>query len=439
MSAFNLKSTLKRGATFFRNDHGGAAIIMGLMTPIIIGGLAFGAEVGGWELTKRQVQNAADTAAFAAGTQVRSGSSLSTITAAAAAVAQESGYEGGVEGVSVEYPPSTAPLAADGADPNGDNRFVYVTLTQTEDRLFTKYFSSGSNTVTFTSSALARVENGRPACVLALDPGADGAITAGGSSDATLTGCDIAANSISQSAVYMPTSAPDVVTNCVTSVGGTDIDPEAIHLTECAAPIENAPLTADPYRDVPEPSVTGCVPASQFTSGGGGSVTKDPGCYGTSSGANTTINVNKTINLNPGTYIFNNVDLKLSGNGWIKGTGVTLYFAGDSTVTVTGSSKINIFAPLSGTYKGIAIFGARDPAAGALDLTGSSGVAVVGAIYAPKSDVTFTGSTDGFSSGHCTQVIGGTVTFWGSADFTTDCTNSGTAEIKTAQSIKIVG
>lgn len=42
------------------------------VTPIIIGGLAFGAELGGWQLTKRQIQNAAGTAAFAAGTQVRS-------------------------------------------------------------------------------------------------------------------------------------------------------------------------------------------------------------------------------------------------------------------------------------------------------------------------------------------------------------------------------
>ena len=69
MSAFNLKSALKNGVAYLEDVYGGAAIIMALMTPVIIGGLAFGAEVGGWELTKRQQQNAADTAAFAAATR----------------------------------------------------------------------------------------------------------------------------------------------------------------------------------------------------------------------------------------------------------------------------------------------------------------------------------------------------------------------------------
>ena len=98
MSRFNLKSALNNGAAYLEDVYGGAAIVMALMTPVIIGGLAFGAEVGGWELTKRQVQNAADMAAFAAGTQVRSGQDDATITAAALAVAEHSGYEGGSTG-----------------------------------------------------------------------------------------------------------------------------------------------------------------------------------------------------------------------------------------------------------------------------------------------------------------------------------------------------
>ena len=59
---------MKLGAAFLEDRDGAAAIVIAFMTPILIGGLAFGAEVGGWEMTKRRIQNAADTAAYAAGT-----------------------------------------------------------------------------------------------------------------------------------------------------------------------------------------------------------------------------------------------------------------------------------------------------------------------------------------------------------------------------------
>jgi Flp pilus assembly protein TadG len=112
----SLISRLKNGAAFLEDRYGGAAIVMAPMTPIIIGGLAYGAEVGGWQMTKRQIQNAADTAAFAAATQVRSGEDAATTTAVAKAVAEVSGYDGGSAGITVQHPPSTAPNAADGTD-----------------------------------------------------------------------------------------------------------------------------------------------------------------------------------------------------------------------------------------------------------------------------------------------------------------------------------
>lgn len=438
MSAFNLKSALKNGAAYLEDVYGGAAIIMALMTPIIIGGLAFGAEVGGWELTKRQVQNAADTAAYAAATQVRSGYDNDTITAAALVVATDSGYKGGSDGLALEYPPSTAPNAVDGTDPNGDSSYVYVTLAQSEPRRFTKFFASGSDAITISSSALAKVENGRPACVLALDPSASGAISVGGSADVTLTGCDVASNSVSSSAVLTNGGAADLSTNCVSSVGGVSDGGGVIDLTECPEAIENAPVTADPYKDVAEPPACGSYQnVNTFTSGGNPKNHNTTGCWG--GAAQSNLSITKTINLNAsGTYVFKNVNINLSGNGVINGTHVTIYLEGTSSITVNGNATMNITAPVSGTYSGLAIFGDRD-SAGELDLSGNSGVAIVGAVYSPNSDITFIGNSSGFAAGQCTQIIGGTVAFTGDADFDLDCSASGTTSIVTAQSIKIVG
>lgn len=438
MKRQSLKAKLKFGAAFVHDIYGGAAIVMAVMTPIIIGGLAFGAELGGWELTRRQVQNAADTAAFAAGTQVRSGADEDTIATAAKLVAAESGYRGQADDVVVEHPPVSAPAAADGSDPNGDSAYVYVTLTQSSNRLFTRYFTNGSNSVTFTSAALAHVQSGRPACVLALHPSASGAISTGGSTNVELTGCDIAANSISSSAITATGNGSNVEAECISAVG--DVSVNSTYNLTCPSPIANGPITADPYASVAAP--TNCTSThnlNQFPNQGSGATR----CY-TGSTSGVTVSSNVTLASNT-TYVFRNtgsntLTWRINGNRTVTGTNVTLYFEGKWNVEANGNSFLNITAPTSGVYSGIALFGDRNSEVN-MDLSGNNGARVVGAIYSPNknSDITYTGSSIAYSAGQCTQVIGGTVTFWGNSDFSTDCTNSGTKDILSAQSIKIVG
>ena len=443
MSTVDLKSKLKSGAAFLEDVYGGAAIIMALMTPIIIGGLAFGAEVGGWEMTKRKLQNAADIAAFAAGTQVRAGKTQSELVAAAESVASQSGYEGGTTGVTVEYPPSTAPIASDGTDPTGDNRFVYVTLTQSERRIFTRYFARGSDAISLSTAALARIENGRPACVLSLHPSASGAVTATGSTDGTLAGCDVASNSISTSAVTVSGSA-DIETNCVSAVGGVSAT-SGLTMTECSQPIENAPLTADPYRNVAEPTVPATCASNtelnKFLTNN--NQTRNPkSTFGNPNSINAAYcgggNIHGTTNLDPGVYVLNGGTWKINSTATLNGSDVTLYLANGATLDINGGATINLSAPLTGTYKGIVIFFARNNT-GSSKINGGSNFDLVGAVYGAKQNIEFSGSTTGSGPGKCSQVIGYTVKFTGNSGFNTDCSQSGTTEIRTAQSIKIVG
>ena len=438
-SAFILKKHFKNGAAYLNDVYGGAAIIMALMTPVIIGGLAFGAEVGGWELTKRQIQNATDTAAYAAGTQLRSGESVANITAAAVVVAADSGYSGGVNGVTVESPPATSPNAVDGANPNGDNSYLYVTLTQTAPRNFTRFFANNS-TVTFVSSALAKVESGRPACILALHPSASGAVSTGGSTNVSLNGCDIAANSISQTAITSTGNGSSVTADCISAVGNVSVN-STYHLT-CPQPIANGPVTRDPYANVPAPSTANCTSNNsfnQFPNQGSGSQR----CY-TGNGGGISINANTTLAPNA-TYVFENTGANAAsfganGNRSLTGTNVTLYFRGKWNINFNGNTSISITAPTTGTYKGLAIFGDRTSEVN-FDNRGNNTGRMVGAVYSPNrdSDIVYSGSSTAHSAGQCTQVIGGTVTFWGNSSFTINCSNSGTTPIMAGQSIKIVG
>lgn len=444
MAHSSLVSKLKSGAAFLEDRYGGAAIVMALMTPIIIGGLAYGAEVGGWQLTKRQVQNAADTAAFAAGTQVRSGYDLATIKAAAVAVASDSGYEGGSSGVTVEYPPSTAPNAVDGTNPNGKSNYVYVMLTQTAERRFTKFFAPGSDYVTFKSAALVNVENGRPACVLALAPNTSGAVTATGSTNVTLTGCDVASNSISSTAVTVSGSAK-ITTNCVSAVGGVSAT-SGLTMTECTDPIENAPLTSDPYRNVAAPSVpASCASTAElnkFLTGNKKTGNPKPTSGGSSNlgdaycGGGT---IHGTTNLSAGVYVLNGGNWRVNATATLTGTGVTLYLTGGATLDINGGATVDLSAPTSGTYAGMLVFYDRANT-GSSTINGGSSFKMVGAIYGAKQNIDFTGNTTaGSGSGKCTQIIGYTVKFSGNSGFDTNCSTSGTTAIMAAQSIKIVG
>lgn len=439
MPTLNFRKQLKLGAAFIEDRRGAAAIVMAVMTPIIIGGLAFGAEVSFWELTKRKVQNAADAAAYAAGTQLRSGATSATMSAAALSIATASGYSGGSAGLTFQHPPTSAPTAANGVNPNGNNAYVYVSLSQDIPRQFTKFFAGGSTTVEINSAALAVVNSGRPACVLAMHPSASGAIATGGSTNVNLNGCDIAANSISSSAITATGNGSTVNADCISAVGNVSVN--NTYQLDCAAPIANAPLTADPYAYRAMPSSADCTSThglNQFPNQGSGTMR----CYtGTS---NVNINSNTTLASNT-TYVFENtgsgtLSFGASGNRTLSGTGVTLVFKGKWNIGFNGNTALAITAPTTGTYRGIAIFGDRTNSVD-IDISGNNAGRVVGAIYSPNRDsnVTYTGSSTAYSAGQCTQVIGGTVTFWGNSNFSTDCSNSGTTAIMAAQSIKIVG
>lgn len=428
---------LHRLKRFALDRKGSTAVAMAVLTPIMIAGLAFGSEVGYWELTKRRLQNAADTAAFAAATQLRSGLDQPDFEQAALTVANDSGFTFALEGnpdpdatgaLLVESPPTQGGYV-------GDDDAIMVSVDTTVERRFTKLFLE--NDISITAFATAQVRNPRPACVLSLDPTASGALSVEGSANVTLTGCDMAANSISSTAVLTEGTSANATTDCVSTVGQVSDGGSVFNYTDCAEPIEHAPVTADPYKDVPEPaSCASYDPVGQF--GSGNPANEDPGCWGKAACSPcATLNIAQEVNLSPGTYVFKNVDIKVDGNGKLDGEEVTLYLEGSSTITLIGNGTIDISAPLSGPLQGLAIFGDRDNA-GDFDITGNLGASIVGAIYSPNSNITFTGDSSNFTAGECTQVIGGTVTFDGNAEFDTDCTNSGTRQIVTALSISLV-
>ncbi|MBT8473321.1 MAG: hypothetical protein HKN14_09845 [Marinicaulis sp.] len=413
-------SAVQRKAKNLAKDRkGSTAIMFAILTPVMIAGLAYGSEVGGWELSKRKLQNAADTAAFAAGTQLRSGRPESELETAATLIAGEGGYDTATGTLTLASPPVSGAYA-------GDPNALHLTLRQPIERKFSKLIINDPVYVTVDATAL--VNNGRPACVLALSPTASGAVHVQGSTDVDLDGCDVAANSIASDAINMQ-GAAQLEADCLSAVGGVsttsnlDID--------CATPIENGPVTADPYRDRVQPTAGSCAPNNNAWTKKSGKGKPSPGTY---CGGGQ---IKGTVELDPGVYILDGGSWKINAGADLSGDDVTLFFTGGATIDVNGSADVDLSAPTSGNYAGIVIWFDRADT-GSHKFNGGSGFSVVGAVYGAKSDIEFTGSTTGGSAGECTQIIGYTVKFSGNSDFDTDCSASGTSEIRTAQSINIV-
>lgn len=424
---------------YLEDQRGAAAIVMAILTPVLIGGLAFGAEVGFWELEKRKLQNAVDTAAHAAGTQLRSGvTDDATLEAVAQAVAERAGYDGGNPNITLVQPPASGAY-------NGNNNALNVVITETIPRRFSAIYNDDPIVVNVDATAL--VSSGRPACVLALNRTASGAISTGGSTNVSLSNCDLATNSMSSSAVTSTGNGSSVTASCVSAVGNVTVN--GTYSLTCPSPISNAPLTADPYANVPMPTAANCFQsntAAQFTQNGNPS---SPGngqsgrilCY-----SGNAWNFNRSINMTSGnTYVLFNTHATqtatfgTNGNNSVSGTNVTVILMGRWSVSFNGNTRLSLTAPTTGTYRGLALVADRTNQVN-VDISGNNAGRIVGAIYSPNqnSQVTYTGSSTAYSSGQCTQVIGGTVRFWGNSNFSTDCSNSGTTPIMAAQSIRLV-
>jgi hypothetical protein len=135
---------------------------------------------------------------------------------------------------------------------------------------------------------------------------------------------------------------------------------------------------------------------------------------------------NNTYYLDPGVYYLDSTSISLSGQTGLVGTGVTLIFTGTTpgTISMNGSSFAQLTAPTSGTYaKMLMIQAANASNANASLINGDNGSTFDGAIYFPKGDLTFTGSSSAATK--CAMIVGLRVHFNGNTDIqnnTTGCT-----------------
>ncbi len=380
------------------------------LAPILVGFCGLGADAGYWYFRQRDLQGAADIAAYNGTMALRDGNSQSTVTTVSTTGATNNGWNSAHGSITVNMPPTS------GGHQN--NQSVEVLLAENEPRYFTAIFSSG--TVPVNARAVATYTQGADACMVGLNRHQADTVQFWGNANANFQSCNIVSDSNSSTA-FAVGGAARVTVPCVDTVGEDSVS-SGLTLTSCSSVTTNAPYVSDPYANVPAPSVGSC-------SGGGGSVL-NPGTY---CGGLT---LQGTVTLNSGVYVISGGTLKINASANVTGSGVTFFLTNGATLQLNGNANLNLSAPTSGTYKGLVFYGDRTQATAKNTINGTATSLITGAIYFPSQEVDFLGNFSG--AGGCTQVVADTIYYTGSSVFKTNCTGTGLAQIPVPGSVKLV-
>jgi Flp pilus assembly protein TadG len=391
---------------FLRNQRGSITIMTALVLPVVGGLTALAVDVAHLRYSKARLQMGADAAALAA---IRRLSNEADAVQVAVAIAnlnvpKTAGTVTTSSDVQlIVYDLSTKTYTSSDAatPPNG----VRVTASRDDAHgnrvlgFFTQMLS-GSSTYNLSASAIAIVRGtDDPACVYALNASDPDALTIAGSTTVSL-GCGVRVKSSSTAAISSNGNAARLTASsiCQASTPGFNPSGYSPSVKRCASAV------ADPFAAVTEPTATNCKPGGTLT----GTVTA--GCY---SGP---INFSGNVTLGAGTYYFSASDVNINSNAKITGSDVTLFLDETSSLKITGNPLIKLSAPTSTPLAGISLFQSRKANGASLTISGNSDFDISGAIYAPATTVTFTGSGTTTNPAHYGSLVASKVHFTGNSD-----------------------
>ena len=390
---------------------GNIAVIFAIALPAVIGVTGMSVESGYWYQKERQLQQAADAGAFAGATVLRDQSG--SVEAAAYDEVGKFGFSGSNATIGISTPPSSGP--------NQNARSVEVTISFPARRFFSAVFSSDA--VIVNARAVATFEEPTNACLLALDTAASGAVTFRGGSLVSVSKCEIMSNSIADDAAIL-TGGPSVTTPCINTVGDISISNNSnLTLTECKAARTNQQRAKDPYADRLPPETSGaCDNLPPVTGGPGTSYTYDAGPTGVRRICSN-VGLKRNHHFEPGVYILDGADLSINAGANVTGSGVTFYMTDGARVQMNGNATVELSAPTTGNFAGIAFWGDVANTTTTHIINGTASSSITGAIYAPGSIVSFNGNFSGI--GGCMQLVARMIDFAGNASISTDCSGFG--------------
>jgi Flp pilus assembly protein TadG len=376
-----------------RADEGGTvSVIMGVLIIPLVGALGLGFEVSNWYMTTRGMQNAADAAAIAAA--MNDGPNYDV---EAKAVAAQYGFVHGTNNISIA-------VSNAAACPGGGNNCYSVTISGFTPLLLSQVVGftgngrqNGALVKQLASSAVAtHPTTPTDFCLLALGP-----------------------QGIRSNGAPKSSMACNTMSNAGATCNGGNLGAPigAAHNTNNGCGVSsysNVPAAVDTYA-----ALASQIPADPCA----GSYPQEPGKKGPALPATNQWSGSKSLPSGDTTFCGDlqltgdvTIDTPLGGPGAVltifngqldtngftfktsNGSGLTVVFSGDNagsyTHAPTGAGTIDIAAPTTGPWKGVALY--QDPKlTNGVDIAAAGNTpawAITGMVYLPNSSVTLSGA-----------------------------------------------
>lgn len=405
-------------ASLARDERGITAVTTGLALAMLAGFAGLAIDASSWQTAKRDMQGAADQAAYSAAVAANAGGNGTTN---AKGVTAQMGYVDTQNGVTVTVnnPPASGNYTT-------DNKAWEVIITKPQPMWFARLFMASAPSATVRAVGIPGVPG--QFCMLALDPVDSGTISIQGTPQIAAPSCNVMDNSTSSSGITLGGSST-LTANTVAMVGNPGYANNGSGGITANKLMPSAPALKDPYASVtipPSSNWGGCSPAPAVATHQTVNITA--GCYT----GNLSVGNGATLSMGAGTYYIDRGQLSANG-GTITGTGVTIVLTSStrsnwSTINLSGNSTVNLTAQTSGTYSGLVIYADRRiPNTTTMSIGGGATQSFTGDLYFPSTPVTFGGNSS--ASTTCTRLIAYTISLSGDSTFKSGCAGMGTASL----------
>jgi Flp pilus assembly protein TadG len=350
--------------------RGMTLVMAAALMPVVIGITALALDGGLMYLQRQQAQSAADAAALAGAYQLYNGSNFSVAQAAAIAMGEKNGFT--ISSSQVTQP---------------NTGYIAVSVTGSQPRFFSGLWGAGSMSVTAGATARSTTTPYSTAALLVL-AAAGTSVTLSGSTQVTASNGSIVVDSTSNASILSSGSPGPSITTPELDLSGhilySGSNPNRATVTNYGQP-----RMSDPLANLPAPSASGLtVQSNSAINLTNSSLTLNPGVY--NGGIN--LSGSSSLTLNPGVYYIHGGGIHMSGPSSISGDGVFIYNTGGGTINLSGTGSISLNPMTSGTYAGITMF--QDRANGnSFTMSGGSNIDNTGTFYFPSATLNLSGSS----------------------------------------------
>jgi len=414
-----------------RDRRGNVSVMVALMLVPLVGMLSLAGEVSSWHTVNRSLQNASDAAAIAAarnGDTTNDSGGVPRYQREANAVAAQYGLVNGTNNVTVT--PTTVTC------PSGSGTCFQVTIGKTVPVMLTGILGFAGNTtlnggaaqtISALSIATASGGTGTSFCLLALGGTVSSGVTANGGPKADMAGCSVGSNGDETCNGHNMGADAGYAYYTDSGCGVTQHSNYGSKFTDSydASLASNIPPNTCSSYPQEVGGVASHLLSSSYTGGGVQIFCGDVQLYDTSvDKKGKTVYTGSNPSLASGTVlVIENGTLDIPSGASLNGSGVTVIFTGPTVGGLTpshfptGGGAMNIVAPATGTWQGIAIYQDPNlPSGAGIDITQAGNSPtwnMTGMVYLPNSNVTISGAVGKNSNGACFGLVVNTITING--------------------------